>query len=229
VRAITRLRNALIGLILGLIARLWLRTLRLDVHVDDAFDERDQRPLVLAFFHGTQFPLLAWPRRRATAVMVSHSSDGEIQTQVMRTNGLTVVRGSSSRGGARGLAALMRKLKSGFDCAFAVDGPRGPHGIAKSGALFAAKRVGALLVPMGSACARSRVLENAWDKFAIPQPFSRVIVMIGAPLDPAQTTTHDLENAIASANARALTQIAISSPERKRRRQSRRARPSASL
>lgn len=224
-QTITRLKNALIGLILGLIARLWLRTLTLDLHVDERFDQNESRPLVLAFFHGTQFALLAWRRRRATAVMVSHSSDGEIQTQVMRTNGLAVVRGSSSRGGARALASLMRKLKNGFDCAFAVDGPRGPYGVAKSGALFAAQRAGGLLVPMGSATQRGWVLEKAWDKFAIPQPFSRVIVMIGATLDPATTTAHDLENAIRDANERAD----FISSERTQPHRSRRVRPSASL
>ena len=65
---------------------------------------------------------------------------------------LQVVRGSSSRGGARGLAALVRRLKTGrFDAAFAVDGPRGPYGVPKPGAALAARAAGAVVVPMGSA------------------------------------------------------------------------------
>lgn len=226
--AIARVQNALIGRVLGLIARLWLVTLRLEVLVDEGLDH-DDRPWVLSFFHGTQFALLAWPRRRRTAVMVSHSHDGEMQASALRSLGLQIVRGSSSRGGARGLAALMRKLKTGSDCAFAVDGPRGPYGVAKSGALFAARRARGLLVPMGSASLRGWVLEKAWDKFTLPQPFSRVIVMLGAPLDPQSTTTQDLENAIRLVNERARAQIALSSSAQTRPRRSRPARPSASL
>jgi lysophospholipid acyltransferase (LPLAT)-like uncharacterized protein len=228
-----RLKNTLIGLVLGLIARLWLMTLRLEVHVDEALEVDDARPWVLSFFHGTQFALLAWPRRRRTAVMVSHSQDGQIQASALRMNGLQIVRGSSSRGGARGLAGLVRLLKRGSDCAFAVDGPRGPYGIAKSGALCAAQRVGGLLVPMGSAALCARVFEKAWDKFTLPQPFSRVIVTLGAPLDPKSATSETLANAIHQANDRARAQLTISSSvsfwRQVRPRRSRHARPSASL
>ena len=238
----TRPRNALteriLGSILGAVAWLWLATLRVRVLSDDRLDELlesdDARAWVLSFFHGTQFPLLAWRRRRATAVMVSHSRDGELQAAALHVNGLEVVRGSSSRGGARGLASLVRMLKRGTDAAFAVDGPRGPYGVAKSGALFAAKRVGGLLVPMGSAIQRGWMLSRAWDKFTLPQPFSRVIVVLSAPLDPVATTTEDLERAIRSANERAASALRlpsfseVSSTERRSHR-SRRARPSAIL
>ncbi len=227
--AAARLKNALIGLILGWIARLWLATLRLELVADEHLDGGDVRAWILCFFHGTQFPLLAWQRRKQTAVMVSHSSDGEIQAAALRTNGLDVVRGSSSRGGARGLAALVRKLKGGTDCAFAVDGPRGPYGVAKSGALFAAERARGMLVPMGSASKNAWVFERAWDKFTLPQPFSRVIVVLGAPLDPTTATTTDLENAIASANECARSQLEIISAAQTPLRRSRPARPSASL
>jgi hypothetical protein len=229
---VARLKNALIGLILGLIARLWLMTLRLEIIADDRLDAQDARPWVLSFFHGTQFALLAWPRRRRTSVMVSHSQDGEMQASALRSLGLQIVRGSSSRGGARGLAGLVRQLKHGSDCAFAVDGPRGPYGIAKSGALFAARRVGGLLVPMGSAALRAHVFEKAWDKFTLPQPFSRVIVTLGAPLDPTTTTTEDLERAIRFENDRAKKALSFSKVSfwrRARSHRSRRARPSASL
>lgn len=230
--AFARFKNALIGFVLGLIARLWLMTLRLEVLVDETLDAYDTRPWVLSFFHGTQFALLAWPRRRRTVVMVSHSHDGEIQATALRINGLRIVRGSSSRGGARGLAGLVRLLKRGSDCAFAVDGPRGPYGIAKSGAQFAAQRVGGLLVPMGSASTNAHVFEKAWDKFTLPQPFSRVIVTLGAPLDPTTTTTEDLAHAIHTENDRATSALAVAKVsfwKRPRSHRSRHARPSASL
>jgi lysophospholipid acyltransferase (LPLAT)-like uncharacterized protein len=187
--------------LLGVVVRVWLATLRVRVVVHPALEGADAaaRPWVLSFFHGTQFPLLAWPRRRKTIVLVSHSRDGELQAAALRTQGMAVERGSSSRGGARGLAALVRRMRrEGLDAAFAVDGPRGPYGKAKEGALVCARAVGALLVPMGSAVARGWVARRAWDRFAVPWPFTRVVVALGAPMD-ASCTPEALESAISEA------------------------------
>jgi lysophospholipid acyltransferase (LPLAT)-like uncharacterized protein len=176
-----RALRAVLGVALGLVARLWLATLRmqLEVHPDLPAD----RPWVLSFFHGTQWPLLAWKRRRATVVMVSLSDDGAMQARALGSLGFHVVRGSSSRGGVRALAAVVRAMRQGRDAAFAVDGPRGPYGEPKPGALLAAKRAGAVLVPMGSAIRNGKVFDRAWDRFALAWPFSRVAVVLGAQLD----------------------------------------------
>src|SRR5688572_15259984 len=113
---------AALGLLVGALARLWLRTLRVSVTRDPALSAVAPRPWVLCFHHGRQFPLLAWRRRRKTVVLVSHSRDGALQARVMRVLGLDVVRGSSSRGGARGLAGVVRAIRAEHDGAFAVDG-----------------------------------------------------------------------------------------------------------
>lgn len=180
-----RYARAVLGFALGIVARLWLSTLRLRVELHPSLQaSSDDRPWVLAFFHGKQWPLLAWKRRRATAALVSLSSDGEIQTRALGVLGLTVVRGSSSRGGARGLAAVVRLLRHGqHDAAFAVDGPRGPYGVAKPGVVLAARRAGAILVPMGSAVARGKTLTRAWDRFTIAWPWSRVSVVLGPAVE----------------------------------------------
>lgn len=158
---------------------------------------------MLVFFHGQQWPLLAWKRRRKTAVLVSLSADGELQAGALGRLGFAVERGSSSRGGARGLARIVRRVRAGEDAAFAVDGPRGPCGVAKPGALYAACRAGAVVVPMGSAVAGGRRFERAWDRFALAWPFGRVAVVLGAPLDPAALAPADVEAAIRQADATA--------------------------
>ncbi len=195
-----------LGILLGLVARVWLATLRLRLVVapEAARAMRDARPWVLAFWHGRQFPLLAWQRRRKTAVLVSLSADGAMQARALALLGMEVVRGSSSRGGARGLAELLRLLRHGDrDAAFAIDGPRGPHGVAKPGVTFTAERASALVVPMGSAARRAKVLVRAWDRFLLPWPFTEVVVTIGAPLDtsaagPEGLTQGAVERAVAA-------------------------------
>jgi lysophospholipid acyltransferase (LPLAT)-like uncharacterized protein len=198
--------RALLGVLLGVVARLWLATLRVHVRLDPALEAVAGRPWVLAFFHGTQWPLLAWKRRAPTVVMVSHSTDGAMQARALAVQGFRVVRGSSSRGGARGLAALVRRMKlERADAAFAVDGPRGPCGVAKGGAVTAARAAGALLVPMGAAVEHGVVLRRAWDRFVLAWPFTRVTVTLGAPIDPGVADARAvLETAIQRANAEAV-------------------------
>jgi hypothetical protein len=177
--------RALLGVLLGLLARLWLATLRVRVRVHPALERARERPWVLAFWHGTQWPLLAWRGRRQTVVLVSLSRDGAMQARALACQGLRVVRGSSSRGGARALAEIVREMKRApVDAAFAVDGPRGPRGVAKGGAVVAARAAGAVLVPATGVTRRGLVLERAWDRFTIAWPFSRVDVVLGAPIEP---------------------------------------------
>ncbi|AKV02050.1 putative lipoprotein [Labilithrix luteola] len=198
------------GLLLGLLARVWLATLRLRLEIHPELEAVRDVPWVLSFFHGTQWPLLAWRRRRRTVVLVSLSKDGDIQARALGMLGMSVVRGSSSRGGARGLAALVRRLRAGAtDAAFAVDGPRGPYGTVKPGASMAAKRAGGVLVPMGSAAMRAKVFTRAWDRFVLAWPFSTVSVVLGPPLD-ADAGDMETAAAIVAANVRAR---AILAPE----------------
>ena len=210
-KSIVRAARAFLGLLLGIVARIWLMTLRLELRVDPAVEAAmaSGRPWVLAFFHGKQWPLLAWKRRRSTVVMVSLSKDGEMQTRALSVLGFRVVRGSSSRGGARGLAGIVRRLKAGgHDAAFAVDGPRGPYGVPKPGVVLAARASGALVIPMGSAIAGAKIFARAWDRFELAWPFARVCVVLGPPLElasdvDAEDAVGKLATTITAANASA--------------------------
>ena len=209
------LRRAL-GVLLGLTARAWLATLRLTLLLDPALDATANaaRPWSLVFWHGQQFALLRWQRRRLTVALVSLSRDGEIQAAALPRVGMAIERGSSSRGGVSGLKAIVRRLRrEGLDAAFAVDGPKGPRGVVRSesgsvGAALAARLAGGVVVPMASACGRLRVLARTWDRFELPLPFSRVVVVLGAPLAPEHATPDRLAAAINAARAAAIDALA---------------------
>jgi len=196
-----------LGAVLGVLVGVWARTLR--VHVEWQIDRAHESKLgVYAFFHGQQMALLGAVRRRKTAVLVSHSEDGDIQAGAMRRLGFSVERGSSSRGGAMGLRAILRRLALGEDVALAVDGPRGPNGIAKRGAVVASKATGAMLFPVASAAQNALTLEGAWDRFEIPIPFSRVAVVVGAPMH-GEADADRLSAAIVDARRRAEALLTI--------------------
>jgi lysophospholipid acyltransferase (LPLAT)-like uncharacterized protein len=214
---VLRTLMAALGILVGLVARLWLATLRVEVTTDPTLPPPDDPvPWVMGFWHGLQWPLFAYKRRRPTVVLVSLSRDGSLQARALALQGLSVVRGSSSRGGARGLVGIVRALRNGADAAFAVDGPKGPLCVVKGGVVAAAQAAGARLIPVGAAIAKGLVLTRAWDRYAIAFPFSRVEVVLGAPIDAnLPTAREELQAAILRANAEAKRRL--SSALRQRR------------
>ncbi|MFL5581320.1 MAG: lysophospholipid acyltransferase family protein [Gemmatimonadaceae bacterium] len=137
-------------------------------------------PFIYAFWHGEMLPLLLAHRGEGAAVLISSHHDGEIVAQIATRLGLTTVRGSSTRGGARALLGLVQALESGRTVAVTPDGPRGPAHAFAPGALVAAQRAGAPIVPIAVRASRAWRLRS-WDRFLIPKPFARVSIAYGEP------------------------------------------------
>lgn len=165
------------GLLRGMYATWRVRVLN-----DAAWCAMRQRgePFILTLWHGDLLPLLVHHRGQGIAVLISEHRDGETVARVAHGLGLRTVRGSSTRGGARAIAALVRELRQGREVAITPDGPRGPARKFAPGALVAAQRAGAPLVPIGVHVDRAWRL-NSWDRFVIPKPFARVTIAYGEP------------------------------------------------
>jgi hypothetical protein len=197
------LRRAL-GRFVALIVGFWMATVR--VVLDDRGGHvHSKGRKVFAFLHGQQLGLLKLGHRRGLVTVVSHSLDGEMQARALGSLGFRIVRGSTSRGGAGALKGMVSEIRSGADAAIAVDGPRGPFGVPKPGAAFAAHATGASLVPLASASQNAIVLRRAWDRFEIPLPFSRVAVVVGEPVDAgaAASSPEVLASALSALRMRA--------------------------
>ncbi|MBU3956142.1 DUF374 domain-containing protein, partial [bacterium] len=95
--------------------------------------------------------------------------------------GYSPVRGSTSRGGMRALAGMIKKLRSGANCAFTPDGPRGPLRKVHPGVVYAARKTGCPVVPVSFSAKRALVLGH-WDEFIVPAPFNKIVLSHGAPL-----------------------------------------------
>jgi len=203
--------RATIGLLLGLLVRVWTLTLSARIVWPSSLEKSEARPWVFCFWHGTQLALLCVTRRRGAVAMVSLSRDGAIQRRSLGVQGVRAVRGSSSKGGASGVRSLVRAMNTlSLDALFAADGPRGPYGKAKMGPIVAARLTHARLVPIGSAMASGHVFERAWDRFSLPWPFTRVAVVIGDPIEPdALHVQERLEQAIDDCNRRARDELAL--------------------
>lgn len=152
-------------------------------------------PLLFAFWHGRMLYFLKLYEHLGArlTILVSHSRDGELVTQLLSRFGLPTTRGSTSRGGVRGLLAVVNKVQSGIHAGIAPDGPRGPRYQVQPGLVLVAKRTGAPILPMTFGAQWKRVLAS-WDAFLLPLPFSRIVVVYGEPIYvPADASAADLE------------------------------------
>ncbi len=150
---------------------------------------------IYAFWHGRIFMGTYFFRSRGIVVMTSQNRDGEYIARVIRRFGYGAARGSSTRGGKRALVEMIRELRMKHDVAFTIDGPTGPRYIAKPGAVWIASKTGNPIFPFHMSPERKWTLKS-WDQFQIPKPFTRVLVLMGAPIYvKAGASTAELEQA----------------------------------
>jgi lysophospholipid acyltransferase (LPLAT)-like uncharacterized protein len=135
-------------------------------------------PVLFTLWHGEMLPLLWHHRNQGVAVLVSEHKDGETIAQILEWMGYALIRGSTSRGAGRALIGLVKTLKSGHDAAITPDGPRGPRHKFAPGAVVAANRSEAPILPTVAHVDRYWQL-SSWDGFIIPKPFAKITVAYG--------------------------------------------------
>jgi lysophospholipid acyltransferase (LPLAT)-like uncharacterized protein len=89
--------------------------------------------------------------------------------------------------------ALELLSRSGQALIVAVDGPAGPSGVAKRGAVELARLSGAPLVPIRCFAQRAVELETTWDRRLVPLPCGVLVPVAGSLLEvPRRATRHDV-------------------------------------
>jgi lysophospholipid acyltransferase (LPLAT)-like uncharacterized protein len=158
-------------------------TLRFQVEGARVFQELRERrqPVIFAFWHSRILPLAHLHRNQGVVVLVSEHRDGEYIARIVARRGFGTARGSSTRGGVRGLRELIRAGRAGRDLAVTPDGPKGPPRRVKWGTLVAAQVTGFPVIPV-AAGGEGVWRVNSWDRFVIPRPFARIRVRYGTPL-----------------------------------------------
>ena len=158
-------------------------TLRFEVHGYQHIERlhASGRRFIAAFWHRVILPAIWWWRGRGIVVLNSTNFDGQWTRRVIERFGFLTAQGSSTRGGLRGLAVMARRLEEGYDVAFTIDGPRGPRFVAKPGPVMLARRTGCPVMVFHVGLEDSWTLENTWDLFQFPKPFTRAVLLI-APL-----------------------------------------------
>lgn len=125
--------------------------------------------------------------------MVSRSRDGEWAARLAHCLGFQTVRGSSHRGGAEALRAMLRLTRNGHPAGLIADGSQGPPLRAQKGIVWLASVTGLPLVPLSLAADAAWRLPS-WDRTLIPKPFARLVIAAGDPIHvPRRTADQDLE------------------------------------
>ncbi len=75
---------------------------------------------------------------------------------------------------------MVRRARAGCDLAISPDGPKGPAQVAQTGIAFLALKARSPIIPLGVGVDRCTRL-SSWDRFVIPHPLARVVVVYGEP------------------------------------------------
>ncbi len=140
-------------------------------------------PFILAFWHGRLLMMpYSWPRPRPMRVLISQHIDGRLISGTLRHFAIDNIAGSSNRGGAAALVAIVKSLKrERVSVAISPDGPRGPRMRVSLGIIQAARLSGAPILPCMHATSRRKRL-NSWDRFILSLPFARSVFVWGEPI-----------------------------------------------
>ncbi len=178
--------------------------------------KRSGDPYVFALWHGRMLLPIWRHRRQGVATMASKSSDGEIIARWLENNGYFAVRGSTNKGGARGIVVLKRYLEAGHAAALTVDGPKGPPRVVQEGIVTLARRANAWILPVSAGTTRPRFLRS-WDRYLVPRPFSRSFVTYGEPFrlksETSEASREKIGRSIDAATSEADRLARVAPPE----------------
>lgn len=169
---------------MGLICRLWTRSLRLDLSPEaEASIRNTDSPTVLLLWHNRLFVAGEIYRRfrrpRPLCSLVSASRDGAWLTALLQSYGILAIRGSSSRRSLTATREMLVRIGAGDDIAITPDGPRGPCYRAQPGAVLVARHADSPIILVSCSYPGIRPIRlRSWDRFYIPLPFTRVCLHI---------------------------------------------------
>jgi lysophospholipid acyltransferase (LPLAT)-like uncharacterized protein len=141
-----------------------------------------QGVVIYAFWHGKliMMPFLAPPGSKMNVITSGHR-DGLLISKVMLHFKFNTIFVSRTATAFKGLKSILTKLKNGESIAITPDGSRGPVYQINSNIVEIAAMTGVPIIPISYGAKYSKIL-NTWDKFNLPYPFSKGVLVYGDPI-----------------------------------------------
>jgi lysophospholipid acyltransferase (LPLAT)-like uncharacterized protein len=154
--------------------------------------------MVAAFWHSRiALSFMGWDREapQTPTMLISRSREGDLIAHFARNLSISVVRGSSrntrktkQKGGVKALRDMQRAVENRACVGLTVDGPRGPRQRASMGVIQLAKMTGKPIMIYSLSVSNKKVF-NSWDRFIIPYPFGKGVVIWKEPLFVSENAT----------------------------------------
>ena len=122
--------------------------------------------------------------------LTSPHSDGKIIGKLIVMMSHEIIQGSTNKNSNSAVKEIIKQITNGGKIVVTPDGPRGP--VYKNGSVITkiASKYNKKVIPVS--CHASRYFElRSWDKMMLPKPFSKIIVVIGEPLELSGNDEHD--------------------------------------
>jgi lysophospholipid acyltransferase (LPLAT)-like uncharacterized protein len=141
------------------------------------------KSVIIASWHNTLLTVfMNLGKHQFYGMAGNHYPEAEIVARVGTKLGWKLIRGSSTDGGKKAYDDMLTALKTpGHVVAITPDGPQGPAKIPKAGAIRAAQKTGAVVIPAAGQSTKHWVFKN-WDTFYLTKPFGRTVQLYGEPL-----------------------------------------------
>ena len=168
----------IISLILKIIFNVIFFTCRWEIMNDDLLKKNKNKPLLICIWHSR---LIFFPRffkyiQYPVWGISSTHKDSEILARVLKSWGINLIKGSSTRGWINVIKQMSKLFKKeNATIIVTVDGPKGPRKVAKEGSIKLAKKHNVPIVA-ASAISSSYWELPSWDQTKIPKPFSTIYV-----------------------------------------------------
>jgi lysophospholipid acyltransferase (LPLAT)-like uncharacterized protein len=181
-------------------------------------------PVIWAGWHATNLiALAALPRlfpSRTWHAVVAPGLAGVVMSHWLKSVGPFQPMVLEEKNMKAAITQMTRSLRDGYDLVIAVDGPHGPAGSIRPGALWLARRSGCPIVP-GAFAARPGPRLPRWDRLLVPLPGGRISAAFGMPMHVASHATLDgtpremLRTALETTSDRAWALLDIYSSQRR--------------
>ena len=129
------------------------------------------KSIIFTTWHGNLLPGYLYVADKQPYGVAGKHGDAEIISRIAVKLGYKTIRGSSSDGGREAYKQIVNVLNEKGALVFITpDGPKGPAKELKPGAVKAAMRTGAVVLPTGSYATKHWATYN-WDTFYVAKPF----------------------------------------------------------